>query len=804
VAVNTPTSNTARPGVAVPYNTFVGGFVTEATGLSYPENTCRDIDNCDINISGKVRRRLGLDLEPHGKSLEAKYLPNSESQAVTCWEWTAVGGDPALNFYVLQVGLNLYILNRDSEPLSASNFSTGKAFDDGIRLSGNAAKWGTKLLQWARAPIQGCSGAGRFWFTWPYDDPMYLEYDAKSQSISKQYVGTDERFINGRIAIRDFVGMPFEGDPSQPQYKSSFPNNRAINAYFYNLYNSGWYAVEDIVAYEADSDGGFRYPALNMVWYLGKDSDGSWDADNVRRTAFGNEPAPGGRQFINPLRMVRSFKVSGRKDPNPIYRYFTKTGTVETANDPVVENTLKSWEAPSSGFSCCAFFAGRLWMAGEKNAQRPGGLYFSKVVAKAADAGFCAQVNDPTNEEFPDLLDTDGGVIYLSEASGIVRLVPAGQGLLVFATNGVWFVRGGEAGFTANQYTVDKVSNIGVVSPFGVVQYEEVVHYWASGGVYAVQFQGGFAVNAVSVSDTTIRRYFQAIPAKAKEQVYGFADELGKRLIWMWRDEDEYSDGYQRQSYRNKMLIYDLRLGAFYKYTLSFDEDKNIYPMIGIARTQQMFPSEIEAVTLSTGEAVTLSNGEAVLTEREIDGAGKDLQSNIYIVTMNGIVPGDDKTGTVVFCQFDSLDFVDYAKLGAEKDYSSYIEVAPQTWGDLHRNKAATYVHSFFQKTEYGFELVDVNNLQPKYPSSCLLQGKWDWHITATGGRWTDTQQAYKIRRSYSPTGALDTFDTGEEVVYTKRKLRGKGKSLALRYSSETGKDFQLLGFVLDITGNTS
>lgn len=790
----------ARPGTTVPYNTFVGGFVTEATGLSFPENTCRDIDNCDINISGKVRRRMGLDLEPLGVGLNVPNVPNEENHAVSTWEWNAVGGNPDLNFYVIQSGTRLYILNQDVVPLSTvNNNSLTKTATSYIDLDTADAKWGTTQAEWQSGLLQGCSGAGRFWFTWPYDDPMYLEYDQDTQIITKKYVGQSARFPNGRIWIRDFTGFKLSYDPAIDV--TSFASTNEQYQYFYNLITGGWRDVPDIFEYQTNVGG---YPGQHWVWFMGKDdSSTGFGEDVLRKNTVQQEPAPRGKQLMSPLRGLRSFNYSRYTSKSPVYIYFPTEGSyLSSYTNPVSANVIVGPDAPSSGFKACAFFAGRLWMAGEQNGIRPGGLYFSKVVAEAEDAGFCAQVNDPTSEDFPDVLDTDGGVIYLSECSGIQRLVPAGQGLLVFANNGVWFVRGGDSGFNANQYSVDKVSSIGTTGPTSIVSFEEVVMYWASGGVYSVQFQAGLAVNAISVTDTVIRRYFQSIPLEAKRLAYGFADELGKRLMWMWREADEYDSSNAMQSYRNRVLVFDLRLGAFYKYSIEFVEGSQLYPLVGLARQKVTFPADTEVVTLNDGVTpVTLSTLENLTVFEEIDGASRDIASNVYIITQVGLSAG---TATIYICEFRNLDFVDFESFTGGEDFTSFLETGAQHFGDLGRNKAATYVHSFFQKTESGFYDAGGGVLATKYPSGCQLQGKWDWHVTASGGRWSDSQQAYKLRRPYVPVDSSDTFDTGEEVVYTKRKMRGKGKALALKYTSETSKDFQLLGFAIDVTGNTA
>ena len=43
------------------YNSFVGGLVTEATPLTFPENGVSDALNCIFDKKGDVRRRLGID-----------------------------------------------------------------------------------------------------------------------------------------------------------------------------------------------------------------------------------------------------------------------------------------------------------------------------------------------------------------------------------------------------------------------------------------------------------------------------------------------------------------------------------------------------------------------------------------------------------------------------------------------------------------------------------------------------------------------------------------------------------------------
>ena len=100
-------------------------------------------------------------------------------------------------------------------------------------------------------------------------------------------------------------------------------------------------------------------------------------------------------------------------------------------------------------------------------------------------------------------------------------------------------------------------------------------------------------------------------------------------------------------------------------------------------------------------------------------------------------------------------------------------------------------------------------------PSSCKIVGRWDFANSTNSGKYTkvwDTTtstflnqgfQAYRLTRRYLPTGAGDTFDYGQNVISTKNKIRGSGKSLTLYFASESGYDMNILGWNIVFTGGT-
>jgi hypothetical protein len=145
--------------------------------------------------------------------------------------------------------------------------------------------------------------------------------------------------------------------------------------------------------------------------------------------------------------------------------------------------------------------------------------------------------------------------------------------------------------------------------------------------------------------------------------------------------------------------------------------------------------------------------------------------------------------------EFYDVSFVDFASIEST-DYTSYVITGDETLGDLLRNKNAPYVHSFFRRTEQSFQQDENSDYVLVRPSGCTLTARWDWHDTSAGGRWSDPQQAYRYRRPV----AAPSIDTGEEILYTKLKVRGRGHALSLKYESVSGKDFQLLGYAVPFT----
>jgi hypothetical protein len=166
-------------------------------------------------------------------------------------------------------------------------------------------------------------------------------------------------------------------------------------------------------------------------------------------------------------------------------------------------------------------------------------IFYSQIVDTPEKFGRCYQEADPTDPDFNQLVSTDGGTIVIPGMGGVTNMVSSRNSLLVLGSEGVWEVSGGQRGvFTADGYSVRKLSEAGCSAPCSVVKIENTVIYTGPGGIYVVapnQYTGLLEVNNV-YDDAQKRAYFLIGP----DATTNFIDTA---------------------------LVYDAKIGAWFKYT---------------------------------------------------------------------------------------------------------------------------------------------------------------------------------------------------------------------------------------------
>ena len=722
-------------------NGFVKGLITEASPLTYPQNATSDEDNCVLFTKGNRRRRLGIDYENNFALSTYTFTDTAigDTVAITSHIWENAG-DAGINFLTVQVGEMLYFFDLSEEPLSDGYKSF--SVDMTSRAVSGASEIGSR-------PIYGVSGKGAFFVTGEKYNSFFITYDSTGDSITVADV--DWR-------IRDFEGVEDNLDVDENPSTLS-------DEHKYNLFNQGWIAtegLEDGYVSQYNTTNG-SYPSNAEIWHAAADatdnSFGSDEAQNLKRLNFGTTPAPRGHYILDPFLKDRA----------------TVSGILSLDSDGTQTRT-----------PAAAFFSGRYWNAGDK-----GNIYFSQIIDnRFSNVGKAYQAADPTSYEDSSLVANDGGVVNIPEAGQFRAMRVVGSNLIVFAQNGIWAVSGAD-GFSATDYYVYKVSNEGISSFQSVVDVEGTPLWWSATGIYTLKVDSvSENAGAVSLTDETIRQYYVDIPATAKSSVQGAYDSANKTVIWMYSEDEDNPYKF------TKVLNYNITLQAFYPWTIGELASNSPY-VCGLFET----PS-LNSLTTTLDVVSGPNNDDVVSNTDDVQSDVRSVIDRDTSVKYLAVVPNGASTKTV-FALFNNSTFYDWELAdGTGVSYDSYLLTGHEVNNDVARFIQAPYIYTHFNKTEEGFQDLGGGNYQFIRPSSCYLTGRWEWTDNVISGRWTDEQQVYRFRKAWEANPSDLTETNGFAVTSSRTKLRGKGKALQLRFRSEEGKDFDILGWEIKYMGN--
>lgn len=725
----------SRPSANKVYKTFVAGLVTEASPLTYPENASIDEDNTVITRRGNRRRRLGIDyISDHTLFSCGIDQAEARSYAVQEFFWTNVANKNTLKFLVLQLGATLFFYDVSD----GNRYPEVKSFSVDLtpfRLS-------SAPVSAAQIPVSMAAGRGSLFVTGEFFEPFSVEYDTNTDTISSTRI---------TILIRDFVGVD-DGLAADEE-----PGSLTV-LHNYNLFNQGWVSPSQTGSGTAvtsyDSFGGrrtrnqlatqiaayhsalTRYPSNSQVWWGGKDNTGDFAPAELVKQFFGNTRAPRGHYVVEAFNIDRD-AVSGLSGV---------PGRVSTTRPKSV-----------------GFFSGRVWWGHDND------VFFSQVLEDRRQAGNCYQEADPTSEYLSDLIESDGGQIPIPEAVEIERLVPFGDGMLVFAANGVWNIRGTDAGFTARDYAVSKVSSIGLDSPESVVEAGSTIFWWSKIGIQAIkQNEGMFgpisnSFNTSNITETTIQTFYnEGVDPVARLRVKGRYDPTNNIVQWLFNDGTIPGDYFY-----NRILNFDMTLEAFYPWTVARSNSAGPY-LCGSYISQAI--NETRRNRLTRYIALVPNNGEYC----------------------------------VAFCEFKSFNFTDWDQFDPAP-YESYLITGYELMEDAMRDKELSHIHTYFNKTETTFVDEGDGDYSVDRPSSCKFQVRWDWADSAASGKWTREVEAYRHRRMPPVNTANLAFDNGSAIVISKNRIRGHGRAIQFKFSSDkVGHDFDLLGWAAQYTGNAN
>lgn len=714
-------------------NNFVKGLVTEASELTFPEAASVDELNCDLRRDGTRRRRLGVAYEDN--SVLSSFTL-SDTDKLSTGDWINAGGVSDLEFLVVQKGSVLYFYNKADLPYSDQ--VSASTID--LSLHEFAGSVGAE-----NTSCQFASLKGHLIVSSEAIETLYLTYDSDTGSITASEIS---------FKVRDFE---FLGDTED--YLTPSPTSTPANSRIYDTLNSGWaeenngHASQTALAhYRANRSN--VYPPLTHPWFSGKNSTEQQDVAEFEKIAAGTSISGNGRYIMD---------------------FFFKNRSAElVTNGFTADTSLNSTE--SSRFRCVESFAGRIFYAGLDSEENSGTVLFSGLVESVNDLGKCHQINDPTSEHNSDLLATDGGTFKIPDAIGIKKLYAYQMSLFVFADNGVWQITGVDGQFRSDGYVINRVSRIGLLSEGSFVAAEGLPFWWSRFGIHTFQtdsVSGQATEKNLTVS--TIQSYWDDISSDAKQKVISVYDNISKRIYWAYPDEGETV-----ASKVNNFILLDIPLLAFFPWRVE-DQASNTDAIVGLA-----FYSGFGAKSLELD--VTANSGvDDVVTSTGLDVIASKVSTFNTGDPAVVLLCRDGATNKITMGGFTDSTFSDWS----DTDYSSYAITGYDFIGDLALKKNAPYVVVYSRLTEEGFTGNEVSGYESVRPSSLLISAAWDFNDT-----FSATQQAYRLKYPVvvNPND-LTEFNYPEDVVTTRLKLRGKGRSVRVKYESETGKDFLLLGW---------
>jgi len=826
----------ARQAGIVGQNTFLKGLITDVSALSFPPDACTDTNNCIFDRYGKSRRRLGLQFEDGATQVSDTF---DATYTYTEYLWEAVSGRGNISLLVQQIGHTLHFFDASANVVPSAN---KKSFT--VNLTTYKAAGGAKAPE--AYPCVYASGNGDLIVTNPACDVLLIQYNVSTNDITTTIINVKERDLYG---LADGLRVNERPTETVATLKSNNPRH------YYNIINQSWYIADALSQWDtARTD----MPSnADMVSYYRSASTTTPDAfDNANVTAFdpGSTPAAKGHFILsitnpnrttaasaegftgftlpvgdviitggtpnswnianqaaltNPtlwynnvttatfanstgttatlgIRLWRDFTsaqqcskvivygssdqgfVTGANPSVTLTLYgkntadvsatslgtltFTDTadesaGRTVTSSDTTTRwdkiyveltcGTTQSMRIAEARFyysaagdeavfdtverpSCCAFYTSRAFYAGIDYDSLSSNIYFTRIIKRSEDYEKAYQQNDPTSEQSPDLLPDDGGVIRIPEMGRCVALFSTQSSLIVMATNGIWVVSGSSgSAFTASDYRVKRISEIGMNSPLSVLNVGNIPMWWGYDGIYTVQYDANYeAFTPVNVTLPILNGFYEDISAQSKMYVKAAYDRFRNIGYWLYGDGTPYS--------YNKVLVIDGVTKAFYPWEYE---------------VEAVVPKDVKGIVFYA------------------DATSTGSPSIKYTVAT-------PSTNEISYAETRASSYLDWDEL----DYSSYFVTGYRLDGKTLQFFQNNYVMIFFDQ--------EAN-------SSCYVQGIYDWSTDPSNGKWSTSQQAYSVNH------------LGKSVSYRRLKIRGKGRSAQLRFYSETGKPFNIIGWAI-------
>lgn len=551
-------------------------------------------------------------------------------------------------------------------------------------------------------------------------------------------------------------------------------------AHDYNLWNQGW--GEERMVWE---DSEVSSPAI--VKFLGQGDEYPSNADSVNYALYPNA-ANGSNRTANRFHPKDLIANPPGTIPAPRGRYIIDAIDRGVSRSDVFlkdiiakgfapqYGTYVNFEKTETGAQHVVNYAGRVWYSGFSGDTSGSSLPLSDKVlySQVEDAGLlhCYQEADPTTDVDNDLVETDGGWVNIDGIDQIVDMKVVDTSLLVFGNNGIWAISGIDGNlFSPVSSLVTKITDKGAVNAQSIIVVDRDVIFWAQDGIYRISATGFAEFALESLTKGTINNLIIDLTEEDLENIAGAYDERLERVLWII---DVDTDGTRRE------LVYHLLFGAFTinSYNNYQSEDNTLGYDLMIPVRLPLFESVEQAASVIVGEdRVLVGTDEVIVPSSSLQGR----LSRVAYIGLESTTTGNN----IVFSDLVRSDFKDWGFIDAD----AFMVTGYVSGSDASRQKDVSKLTVHCNRTETTATTTGVNN-----ESSCLIQSQWDWTNNAYANKWSAPFQAYRLSRPQI-RGVDEPVAEGIQVVTTNNKLRGRGRVVSLKFSTEENKDCQVLGW---------
>lgn len=779
------------------YFSFAGGLNTDASPIAFPEESTSDEANFEILNDGSRRRRRGLDQESGGVT-ETLTATLGTSDCVTSFKWRDAGS-LGNNFIVIQRGSSLLFYADNDTP--SGTIDTQELDMITYMVVGKAA---TDVSQ---NPVSMDIGHhSRLLVAGRYIEPFYVEWDGTdfTSTLIKLY----ERDFVGVVDTISVVDTPVTTTTAHTYnlrargWKQANITTFATALTKYpgkNMWPWQGYRRTNVAGI-AETDGTWGFNSARMdsglfgaasaalghlihnpfdttttgvitgVDYI-EGTVANWPTATVTITATAHGLANGNTIIIRDNQyfyqgtlwtyyfssLDGTYVISNVTANTFTIPYGEQYDYVSSYTDVVLGyfylNTATEVVTNPSPFTTLErpqvvkWYAGRAWWMGIADPKLKDKVYFSQIIENKVQYGNFYQVADPTDPDHNELVASDGGFLLIPDIGSIKGARIFNDSLIIFTTNGVWQIRGNQGFFAADNYSVNKISDLSATSLYGICVVGDTILWTGFEGIAVLQQdpQTGYLV-ANSLTDDKLQTLWRSITPTLQSRIKTVYDKTLEKVYILYQSDPAFSSNRY-----DVCLVYTKRKNAFYKL---------VFPSATTAYIVDLF----------------------AITPVEDEETNKNIKFIVQTATRTQFK----------ICDMDQTDFVDFD--GAEQ--VPYMVTGYDNLSDFQRFKQAPVLHVYCKKTETGYT-ASGTDLIPVDESSVLMRPIWDWSDHSNSGKYGPQRQVYRHRRYYQPVDVNDDFDDGAPVVVTRNKLRGRGRVLHLRFDGETAKNAHILGWSL-------